>query len=330
MQPTPLISVVIPAFNSGRFIETAICSVLDQSYRNFELIMVDDGSVDNTDEIMQKYKDKGTVIRHERNRGGNVARNNGIKACNGDLIAFLDSDDRWHRDKLKIYVDAFNTHNGPLFAVSDFNRFEWESGQYYAHSNSQIHPSMYEVIGNMFYQGIKAFVVPRQDMLRLLLGGYPPFSSAIMVKRELFELVGTWDETLKRNQDFDFSLRCARATDFIYIDERLTDIGRHDSNVSFDIEKQRDGDINVMKRHLGSDQYTADQKQQIGHFIGKRLSGQAYMLRHTGRLREAQKKYLQALRYPGMLRHAAIRLLYTFLLSLRHPVRTYFGTRNGY
>ncbi|MGW8227252.1 MAG: glycosyltransferase family 2 protein [Gammaproteobacteria bacterium] len=325
MNTQPLVSVIIPAFNSGKFIENAINSVLNQSYSNIELILVDDGSSDNTYEVMKKYEDRATLLRHDVNKGGNVARNNGVTASTGALVSFLDSDDLWHSDKLEIYVDALIAHDEISFAFSDFNRFTWSDRRFYALTNSQIHPAIYELIGNYRYEGHKAFVIPRDEMFRLYLGGYPPFSSTILVRRKLFDDVGIWNENLKSNQDFDFSLRCTRVTDFLYIDNPLTDIGRHDTNVSSNIEKQREGDINVMRMHASDDQYSESQKRQIKHYIGIRLAGQGHQLRHTGRYSEAIKKYSESLKYPGMFWHAFIRYMYTVMLSLRHSGKTLFG-----
>ena len=325
MNTQPLVSIIIPAFNSGNFIENAINSVLNQSYDNIELILVDDGSSDNTYEVMKKYEDRAKLLRHDVNKGGNVARNYGLTASTGELVSFLDSDDLWRRDKLEIYVDVLSTHEEISFAFSDFNRFNWSDRKFYALTNSQIFHAIYKVIGNSRYEGHKAFVIPRTEMFRLFLGGYPPYSSTIMVRKKIFDQIGIWNENLKRNQDFDFSLRCARATDFIYIDKPLTNIGRHDTNVSRDIEKQREGDISVLRMHASYDQYSQTQKREINHYIGKRLSGQGHQLRHTGRYSEAIKKYSESLKYPGMFWHAFIRYVYTVIISLRHPGKSFFG-----
>jgi glycosyltransferase involved in cell wall biosynthesis len=100
---TELVSVIIPTYNRKDWITKAIDSVLAQTYRNFEIIVVDDGSTDNTEAILQHYKDKICLIR-QGNSGGAVARNTGIKAAKGEWIAFLDSDDEWLPEKLAIQM----------------------------------------------------------------------------------------------------------------------------------------------------------------------------------------------------------------------------------
>jgi len=319
MKKEPLVSVIIPVYNGSNFIEAAIDSVLSQSYKNFEIIIIDDGSVDNTGSVIEKYLNKAKIISFKQNKGGNVARNVGINESCGQLVTFLDSDDKWHHDKLTTYVDIMNRYQEVLFAFSDFNRFKWGTGEYYSLSNSQVFPRIYDVIASQFYNGSKAFVIPSSSVFPLLLSGYPTFSSTIMVRRQIFDKIGVWDESLKRNQDYDFSLRCANATDFIYIDERLTDIGRHDSNVSKDIIRQHDGDINLMKQHLSYEYYSAEHKNLIKLYIGKRLAGVGYTSLHSGRIKDALRKYCEAFRYSGMFWHASIRIIYAASLLLMSP-----------
>ncbi|NJM20957.1 MAG: glycosyltransferase [Richelia sp. SL_2_1] len=103
----PLVSVIIDNYNYGRFIKKAIDSVLHQTYRNFELIVVDDGSTDNSREIIEGYQDKLIAIFQE-NGGQNAAFNTGFARSKGEIICFLDSDDIYYKDKLAKVVAAFN------------------------------------------------------------------------------------------------------------------------------------------------------------------------------------------------------------------------------
>lgn len=100
----PLISVVIPTYNRAHYVCEAIDSVLAQTYKNIEIIAVDDGSTDNTKDIIQQYSSRIKYI-YQNNAGPSAARNNGIKQSNGDLIAFLDSDDIWLAEKLERQVE---------------------------------------------------------------------------------------------------------------------------------------------------------------------------------------------------------------------------------
>ena len=97
---TPLVSIIIPTYNSASFITEAIDSCLMQTYTKFEIIVINDGSTDNTDEVVLKYIDKITYIKQE-NAGAARARNLGIAEAKGDYIAFLDADDLWSEDKIQ-------------------------------------------------------------------------------------------------------------------------------------------------------------------------------------------------------------------------------------
>lgn len=107
---SPLISVVIPTYNRVQFIERAVRSVLNQTYSNLEVIVVDDGSVDETYEIIDRLKKQdGRLIflRHFKNKGPQAARNTGIHASSGDFVAFLDSDNEWLPAKLEKRIRVF-------------------------------------------------------------------------------------------------------------------------------------------------------------------------------------------------------------------------------
>src|SRR5271156_2034659 len=96
----PAVSVIIPTYNYGRFVTEAVDSVLAQSYTDHEVIVVDDGSVDDTPERMQPYAERVRYLR-QPNQGPSAARNNGIEAARGEYVAFLDADDLWHPRKLE-------------------------------------------------------------------------------------------------------------------------------------------------------------------------------------------------------------------------------------
>jgi glycosyltransferase involved in cell wall biosynthesis len=118
-----LVSVVIPAYKQAAFVGEAIQSVLDQSYPHFEVIVVNDASPDHTSEVVRQFADpRVKLIVHEENRGLPAARNTGMKAANGELIALLDSDDFFHPEKLQTHVDFLEKH--PAVGVTYNGRYE--------------------------------------------------------------------------------------------------------------------------------------------------------------------------------------------------------------
>jgi len=304
-----LISVVIPAFNVSRFIGTAIQSVLNQTYKNIEIIVVDDCSTDDTAGKLLEYEGKIQFIRHEKNQGAAAARNTGVSVCRGGLIAFLDGDDQWAPNKLELFSESFSRIPEAMFAFSDFSRFEWDDGSFFALSNSQIYPMIYELIQGHKYLDHRFFTIPKTEMFTLLLRGYPIYPSAIVVRKRLFDSIGMWRK-VRTNEDFDFGLRSCRVTDFNYIDEKLAMIGRHDANLTVDIQRQTEGNISVIDLHLADTSYSKEEIDLIKYYKGRRLCGLGYTYMHSGYNKLAFRKYSEALRYRKWFWHALARIGY--------------------
>lgn len=119
----PLVSVIIPMYNSERFITDAVCSVLNQTYKNFEIIIVDDISTDNSYNValdLKNLSDKIFVYQNDKNSGSAISRNNGVSYSKGRLIAFLDADDFWMPDKLEKQVN-FMLENNYAFTFTSYS-----------------------------------------------------------------------------------------------------------------------------------------------------------------------------------------------------------------
>jgi glycosyltransferase involved in cell wall biosynthesis len=311
-----LISVVIPAYNTSKFIGSAIGSVLDQTYKNVEIIVVDDCSTDDIADKLISFRDKIQFVRHERNKGAAEARNTGIGQSRGRLVAFLDGDDKWAPEKLEIFAESFAKHEGIQFAFSDFSRFRWTDGAFFALSNSQDFPAIYDIIRRRTYTDRKCYLIPGNNMFTLLLGGYPIYPSTIVVRRNIFDAMGMWRK-VRTNEDFDFSLRSSRVTDFLYIDERLAWIGRHDANLTIDTQRQMESDLIVFDLHLADASYNKDDLNLIKYYRGRRLCGLGYSYLHSGDIKQALKKYLEALRNRKWFLHALLRIGHVIVTGLR-------------
>jgi glycosyltransferase involved in cell wall biosynthesis len=123
----PLVSVIIPAFNCARYVEDAVESVLNQTYRRFEIIIVNDGSTDDTGSRLKKYKDRVQVVTQE-NQGSSKARNVGLGLSRGDHVAFLDADDRWRPEKLEWQLACFREIGDVGMVFTDFSAIDPDGG----------------------------------------------------------------------------------------------------------------------------------------------------------------------------------------------------------
>lgn len=185
----PLVSVVIPTYNYGHFIDEAVQSVLNQSFRDFEIIVVDDGSTDNTNALLARHSEHIRYVR-QTNSGVSAARNRGIKEARGKFIAFLDADDYWLPEKLLEQLKVFDDHPDVGMVYSLFYFFESET---------------HSIIG---YKPIiechRGFVL-KEMFVSCMVGSPTP-----LIKRKVFDEVGPFKEELRGTEDYEMWLRiCA-------------------------------------------------------------------------------------------------------------------------
>ena len=178
------VSVIIPTFNRGWILKEANDSVLAQNFDDYELIVVDDGSSDNTQNLLAAYTKKITCIQ-QKNRGVSAARNTGIHASHGSLIAFLDSDDYWLPDKLAAQMAFFDNHPEAKICQTE---------EIWVRNGLRVNPK-------------KKHAKPSGDIFERSLSLCLVSPSAVMLRRELFDDVGLFDETLPACEDYDMWLR---------------------------------------------------------------------------------------------------------------------------
>jgi glycosyltransferase involved in cell wall biosynthesis len=180
----PLVSVIIPTYNRGWIVKEAIDSVLEQDFVDYELIVVDDGSADNTPDILHGLVDDIKVIR-QSNRGVSAARNRGIQASAGRWIAFLDSDDLWLPQKLSRQVDFFDRHPDARICQTD---------EQWIRNGVRVNPKARhrKPSGMIFGPSLELCLVS---------------PSAVMIRKRLLSDVGLFDESLPACEDYDLWLR---------------------------------------------------------------------------------------------------------------------------
>ena len=199
----PTVSVIIPTYNRAHLVGRAIRSVLNQTYQDFEIIVVDDGSTDNTGEVVKGLNDPRIhYIRYEQNRGGSAARNTGIRASRGEYIAFLDSDDEWRLEKLKKQMEVFRAASDKVGAV---------------------YTGLQHVVNG---KCAKVTRPTRSGCIRkeLLKKNVVGTTSSVVARRKCFLLTGLFDEKMPAAQDFDMWVRISEHYYFQVISDPLVKV----------------------------------------------------------------------------------------------------------
>ncbi|HEX3008562.1 MAG TPA: glycosyltransferase family 2 protein [Bacteroidales bacterium] len=198
----PLVSVIIPTYNREHLIVKAIDSVMKQTFQDFEILIIDDASTDNTIQVLKNLNNpKVQYYQLEKNGGQCIARNYGIKRAKGKYIAFLDSDDEWLPHKLEKQIECFS--KGPKNLGSVYS---------YSYSKDMIKNRTTLIQGN-YYRG--------NIYNKLIQGFCPPTPSLFMIKKEALEKVNYFDEKLITFVDLDLHIRIAKNYLFDYVEEPL-------------------------------------------------------------------------------------------------------------
>jgi len=208
----PTVSVIIPAYNRASTIPRAINSVLVQTFYDFEIIVVDDGSTDQTREVVQQIGDaRIRMIRHARNQGAAEARNTGMKTARGKYIALLDSDDEWLLDKLEIQLDAF------VRAAED------QKACYTTYER------IYQRFGNQI-------CIPKSIDRKKLFLGCDVAPSSLLFERSVLDKIGYMDTSFIRYEDWDWLLRYCAEYRLLSVERPLTRIYYTPERSSMDVE----------------------------------------------------------------------------------------------
>ena len=203
-----LVSVIIPFFNRQELTKRAILSVLNQTYQNIEIIVVDDGSKETIDEPSLFSLHQINLIRHSENKGANAARNTGIKNSKGEWIAFLDSDDTWELDKIELMMNMLVKN--PVYSVCYCGINRVENGQKVGESSPSYSGDLYD-----------------QLLVKNIVGS----ASVPIIKKNVLEEVSGFDEQLESAQDWDLWLRIAeKGSLFLYLPQALVNYTMPTSN----------------------------------------------------------------------------------------------------
>ncbi|WP_020482957.1 glycosyltransferase family 2 protein [Methylomonas sp. MK1] len=215
MNNPPLISIIIPVYNSEKYLEEALQSALSQTYNNIEIIAVNDGSTDSSQDILKKYADSIKILS-QPNLGASAARNLGVSVSSGDILAFLDSDDIWDKNKLERQLEVLENHPEAIGLYSDVRYIDAQ--------------------GNL----IKATDAYRTgwcsgNILEPLLFGKGVFGfspSLVIIRRKNFELAGGFPEDVRQYEDYGLWLKLSLQGPFLYLIDTLSSYRRHPASLT--------------------------------------------------------------------------------------------------
>jgi glycosyltransferase involved in cell wall biosynthesis len=280
------VSIIIPTYNRAYSLRLAIISVLNQTFHDFEIIVVDDGSRDNTHEVISEFSDgRIRYICHEVNKKEAGARNTGVVNSTGEYIAFIDDDDEWLPEKLEKQIDLLENSSRIVGCVyTGFFAIEQYSGRI-----------LYEVIpqkrGNIF-----------NDMFIDNWIGTP---STVLLKKECFDKVGFFDEKIAYGPDYDMWIRLAKEFHIEYIAQPLVKYYIHERKLSTNYKIMISGKEVIIEKY--KDFFESDRKVYSNQYLSL---GVLYC--YNGDIRKGRQAFLNAIRiYP-----LAIRSYYNLCLSL--------------
>lgn len=258
---TPHVTVIIPCFNHGHYLGHALQSVLAQTHAEWEAIIVDDGSTDNTREVAAQFTDPRVRYLYQENRGLSAARNTGIQAARGDYLCFLDADDEWYPDFLSTCVGALSKNREPHIV-----------GVY----TSNVH---IDEVGRLLPQP-GCNVVPPHELPNKMVASnfFPP--CAVMIEADVVREMGMFDESLSSTEDKDLWLRVTRSYTMLGIPQPLARYRVYPGSMSTNAATMHLNRMAVLGKHFGPDegdpaQWSPDKRLAYSH--GYRGSALAYM-----------------------------------------------------
>jgi len=316
-----LVSVIIPTYNYGRFVSEAIRSVQAQSYPELEIIVIDDGSEDNTREVLASIEDSRLRVFHKANEGVSVARNTGIEMSNGEFMAFLDADDVWRPDKLELQLAMFKAEPSLGLAFSDLARFSKQGAMSRTHFDYipelrriSARPAGvddgYLIEGDTFEKLVRVPILPswvQTSMLR---------------KSPVADI--RFPPGVRLNEDLQYMLQVYRRVRAGFLDKPLVDVRRHGENSFAHADEMLDPQIGVLTA-IGELDLTPGQREALRWRLGAVHRALGYRSFWRGQPHEALKSYPKALAFPGKKLNA---LKYLAALPLSGAIRL-LGKGNG-
>ncbi len=225
----PTISIIIPAYNAERTILETIASVQQQTFSDFELIVINDGSTDRTLEVLQSIQDERLKIFSYENGGLPTARNRGISHASGEFIALLDADDLWTPDKLELQLAALQQH--PEAGVA----YSWTYFMNEKEGGRSFHPCE-----PVFFEG--------NVYAKLLIGDFIYNGSNTLIRRQAIDSVGEFDPALKSCEDWEYWVRLAAHWNFVLVPKHQIFYRRFSGAMSSKVEVMKEASLTAIEK----------------------------------------------------------------------------------
>ena len=308
------ISVIITTFNRAQFVKKAINSVLNQTYQDVEIIVVDDGSTDNTKSIVNSYGEQVRYI-YQENKGAASARNAGIEKSKGEYITFLDSDDYYKKDNLLKKLSFLESNLQTRWLYSDWQYID-EKGEHldkgsvrFDYFNKKLSGEIFE---ELFYK--RNFIA----------------TDTVVVKRSVLEDVGFFDPTIPSQEEYDLWLRVSATYPVHYINEVLVIVTIHPDSLSTDFSKWAYGNALIIDKieKILPDNFTV-RKRIMDRMHADKYTFLARDFVQKGQFKKAMNAYWQSIKRLPLQKRIYWLLILLVLHSIKEYVNSFFTSKKS-
>lgn len=321
-----LVSVILPTYNRSQYIREAVQSVLEQTFKDFELIIIDDGSTDNTIETVKAFlKDKRIRYVKQENAGAAAARNRGLSMSTGNYIAFIDSDDIWEKDKINIQLSIMNALPDVSLVFSDFSSMDRNGNIQNSHLRTYFHVLDeynldYEHVFNQYKHFDNIGKVYWGNIYKTMIFGNIILTSTCMCRKEIFTKVGVFDTRYKMLEDYDLFLKITQEFNVAIVDRPLVRYQYSNNQLSGEanFDKLCTNLIGIFNKNIAATtekDFLERNARKIRRRLGMYQAMQAYNYFSHDNVRLAVRFYWQSIRNNPVNYKSYIYLLLSFLPS---------------
>jgi glycosyltransferase involved in cell wall biosynthesis len=307
----PVISVIIPTYNRASYVVLAIDSVLNQSYKDYEIIVVDDGSTDDTKVRLDKYKDEIRYI-YQNNSGVSSARNTGIMASRGEWVAFLDSDDEWDEDYLSTQIEQKTKYPDSIAYITNSDTF---------HFDGRIDNHFKGINIAKYFKNSTCLSFERPITIIIEHGYW--FLQAIIIRKDILLEAGLFDQRLFIAEDLDIICRVAVRGRFTICKHEKVKIIRRDEKIDnlSALSRKNMHDrcrtyIQVHSKLLSNPDLNQNEKISVKRILSLHIRLLGNMLLLDGKKKEAQEQYRKAFKQYASVRTFLKIILCTMPVSI--------------